>query len=107
MLSTYLPGSSIGIETNKGSLYHRISLNISQDQLTLIQKTMTSSKYHIGMAIEKVYLISLPSKDFTKNFKKGRLCAEAVTLAMSQIILREIVAIFCKIECLIYQIHIF
>ena len=76
---------------------------------------MTSSKYLIGMAIEKVYLISLPSKDlknrlkpdFTKDFKEGRLCAEVVALAMSQIILWEIVAIFCKIECLIYQIQIF
>ena len=89
LLSTSLPSSSIDIETNESSLYHRISLNISQGHLILIQKTLTSKEYLFMIAIEKVYLTSLPLKhlknrlktDFTKDFKGGRLCAEAVTVS--------------------------
>ena len=82
-----LASSSINIETNESSLYQRISLNISHDQLILIKKTLTSSKYLNGAAIEKVHLTSLPAKDlknrlqadFTKD--RGRSCAEAVTVS--------------------------
>ena len=89
LLNTSLASSSINTETNEGSLYQRISLNISQDQLILIKKILTSSKYLNGAAIEKVYLTSLPAKDFknrlgtdfTKDFKGGRSCAEAVTVS--------------------------
>ena len=89
LLNTSLPSSSINVETIESSLYHQISLNIGQDQLMLFQKTLTSDKYPIWKAIEKVYLISLPSKDlknrleidFTKDFQGGRLCAEAVTVS--------------------------
>ena len=89
LLNTSIPSSNIDVETNEGSLYYRISLNISQDQLIFIQKTLTSSKYPIWKTIEKVYLTSLPLKgfknhleiDFTKDFKGGRLCAKAVTVS--------------------------
>ena len=89
LLNTLLPSSSIDTERNEGSLYHRINLNISQDQLMFIQKTLTSSKYLTGIAIEKVCLTSLPSKDlkncsetdFTRDFKGGRLCAETETVS--------------------------
>ena len=85
LLNTSLPTSSINQETNESSLYHRINLNISQDQLILIQKTLTVTR----IGIQKVYLTSLPSKDlknglkidFTKDFKGGRSCAEAVTIS--------------------------
>ena len=80
-----------------------------------ILKTLTSSNHLAETAIEKVYLTSLPSKDlknrletdFTKDFTGGRLCAETVTVPISQIISWKIVATFFKIEYLIYQIQIF
>ena len=89
LLNTSLASSIINIETNESSKYQRVSLNISQDQLILIKKILTSSKYLNGAAIEKVYLTSLPAKDlknrlqtdFTKDFKGGRSCAEAVTVS--------------------------
>ena len=89
LLNTSLASSIINIKTNESSLYQRVSLNISQDQLILIKKILTSSKYLNGAAIKKVYLTSLPAKDlknrlqtdFTKYFKGGRSCAEAVTVS--------------------------
>ena len=88
LLNTSLPSSNIDVVTNGGSLYHRINLNISQNQLMHILKTLTSSNHLAETAIEKVYLTSLPSKDlknrletdFTKDFTGGRLCAETVTV---------------------------
>ena len=88
LLNTSLPSSNIDVVTNGGSLYHRINLNIGQNQLMHILKTLTSSKHLTVTTIEKVYLTSLPSKDlknrletdFTKDFTGGRLCAETVTV---------------------------
>ena len=69
LLNTSSPASSIDIETNEGKTYHQISLNISQDQLTLIQKTLTDSKYLTKIAIKKLYLTCLPSKDLKNRFE--------------------------------------
>ena len=65
-------------------------MNISQDQLTLIQKTLTDSKYLTKIAYEKLYLTCLPSKDLKnrletnfKNILKVKIfskCEEPVTV---------------------------
>ena len=80
LLNTSAPTSSLDIEINEGNIYHRIGMNINQGQLTLIQKTLADRKYLTRIAIEKLYLTSLPSKDlknrletdFTKYFKGGQ-----------------------------------
>ena len=69
LLNTSTPTSSVDIETNEGKIYHQIGLNISQDQLTLIQKTLTDSKYLTKIAIKKLYLTCLPSKDLKNRLE--------------------------------------
>ena len=88
LLNTSTPTSSVDIEINEGNIYHLIGMNINQDQLTLLQKTLADREYLTRIAIEKLYLTSLPSKDlknrletdFTKCFKGGQSCAEPVTV---------------------------